>query len=529
MKTKSNTYGLQQGTVSTICPLYYQQKLNTKSAFVTAESLLQNKKMILKDNKNTCWNCTRITQLFQISVVDLTIKDKDLLPFWNESVEEKSQKLWLPIKTDCVDLALNSLQKFVRFSVQDSWFSMRFHCPQNKNLYKTCLQFLQSSPVEFTASENTVIKSRKIRIYPTKTQEKTLKTWMGAGRYYFNKTVEFLKKPDTKANRFAIQKEILSEVPDWAEKVPYKIKQMAIDDACVAVKNAKKKFFQTHKFQEVHFRRKRDEHDSVYIPKNAVHNDTIFPKLLGKKFKKFSEDVGEVDYDCRLGYEKGKWFLCVPKKFKEQTPISDNQRSKIVALDPGVRTFLTGYTPDFIVEFGKQDFRRLFRLCQNLDVLIGLKAKSKHRYKRAVDNLLFRIDNLKAELHNKIANILVKNFDVIVIPKLDSPRLAASGKLKTKTARMLLGLGHASFLEILKRKASEFNSRVIQVSEAYTSKTCGKCGNIQQISSSKAWKCSRCSSKWDRDFNGARNILLRALVDKPLEIPQEFPCIPRFS
>ena len=83
---------------------------------------------------------------------------------------------------------------------------------------------------------------RKIRVYPkTREQRKILDELCGASRYYYNKTVEYLRKPDTKASRFAIQKELLSNVPEWAEKVPYKVKQMAIDDACIAVRNAKKK------------------------------------------------------------------------------------------------------------------------------------------------------------------------------------------------------------------------------------------------------------------------------------------------
>jgi len=48
------------------------------------------------------------------------------------------------------------------------------------------------------------------------------------------------------------------------------------------------------------------------------------------------------------------------------------------------------------------------------------------------------------------------------------------------------------------------------VNESYTSKTCGRCGNInKELGSSKSYKCSKCHLEIDRDVNGARNIYLK--------------------
>jgi len=57
---------------------------------------------------------------------------------------------------------------------------------------------------------------------------------------------------------------------------------------------------------------------------------------------------------------------------------------------------------------------------------------------------------------------------------------------------------------------------VIEVNEAYTSKTCSYCGNIQNIGSKKVMKCLSCGATVDRDLNGARGIYLRALAASPL-------------
>ena len=49
------------------------------------------------------------------------------------------------------------------------------------------------------------------------------------------------------------------------------------------------------------------------------------------------------------------------------------------------------------------------------------------------------------------------------------------------------------------------------VTEEYTSKTCGGCGNLKKVSGA-VYKCKRCKVKLDRDVNGARNILLKAIT-----------------
>jgi putative transposase len=77
-----------------------------------------------------------------------------------------------------------------------------------------------------------------------------------------------------------------------------------------------------------------------------------------------------------------------------------------------------------------------------------------------------------------------------------------------------LSLAHYRFKQFLKNKAFEFGKTVLDVCEAYTSKTHPETGEIKQIGSVK--RIRLLSGKWvNRDIVGTRNILLRALVDKP--------------
>ena len=55
--------------------------------------------------------------------------------------------------------------------------------------------------------------------------------------------------------------------------------------------------------------------------------------------------------------------------------------------------------------------------------------------------------------------------------------------------------------------------KVYIVDEAYTSKTCGACGQLHHtLGGNKQFHCPSCGMKMDRDLNGARNILIRFLA-----------------
>jgi len=56
--------------------------------------------------------------------------------------------------------------------------------------------------------------------------------------------------------------------------------------------------------------------------------------------------------------------------FEEETKSEKKIEDGILAMDPGVRTFQTGYSPSgLVVEWGKGDIMKIQRLCAYLDRL----------------------------------------------------------------------------------------------------------------------------------------------------------------
>jgi putative transposase len=295
-------------------------------------------------------------------------------------------------------------------------------------------------------------------------------------------------------------------MPEWSKEVPYQIKSVAIRDCCQAVSNAKRKFKQTGKFNEVKFRSKKRGDNNLFIPQSAVSENGVYHTILGKL--KTAELLWKPKHDCRFVFQNGRYFVIVPIDVAVKRP--DNQRLSACSLDCGVRTFQTVFSKELIIKVGEHDFQRIFRYCYNLDKLISRKKKEKsNKFNKAMQRIRWKVRDLIDEIHNKLAVVLCRMFDVIYIPTFETHDMVS--KLRHKTSRAMLGWAHYRFKQKLKSKAEEYSCRVIDCTEEYSSKTCGECGEISSIGGKEVWTCKHCGCVHDRDINGARNILLKQL------------------
>ncbi|MEA5582600.1 transposase [Nodularia harveyana UHCC-0300] len=393
-----------------------------------------------------------------------------------------------------------------------------------------------SSLVGCTDSESTVKKSRKIRIFLTAAQRQTLRHWFGVSRFVYNTTVKLLQDSSVKANWKAIKTDILNGLPEWSKSVPYQIKSIAIKDACKAVSNAKKKFKNGGGISKVRFRSRKDSVQSCYIPKSAVKDLGIYHTILGEAT--FKESLPQSFGDCRLVFAYRDYYLTVPEDVPQQK--SDNQ-GRVVALDPGIRTFITFFSECSFGEIGTAANLQIQKLCFRLDKLISkftkAKCKQRRRMKLAASRLRGKIKNLVDELHKKTARFLVDNFDIILLPTFETSQMSkkvresglgvspsvgtpepvrAKRRIRSKSVRQMLTLSHYRFKQFLKHKAFETNKVVMDVNEAYTSKTVSWTGEIiPNLGGAKFVKSPSDGQMMSRDMNGARGIFLRALVDTP--------------
>jgi putative transposase len=301
-----------------------------------------------------------------------------------------------------------------------------------------------------------------------------------------------------------------SERPEWVKKLPGHQLQEAVADAHDSYWQSKKNDGNGN------FKSSRAYSQVIKFKAGNYKNGTWYGKTTRKlPFSAKQPIPTECIYGTQLVYQKGKWFGCFP----EYLPTEPSKESRVIALDPGSRAFITGYDGETVLEVGKKDIGRINRLCSHLDQLMSKISQSKskrQRYKQrqAATRIREKIRNLVKDLHNKTASFLINNYKVIFLPTFETSQmvLKQQRKIRSKTARNMLTWSHFRFTQHLIQMAARNNCIVIRCNESYTSKVCPECGTIhEKLGGSKVFKCPCCGYKALRDANGARNIMIRAL------------------
>ena len=268
----------------------------------------------------------------------------------------------------------------------------------------------------------------------------------------------------------------------------------------------------------MHFRSRKNPKQSCYIPDDAVTKHGVYHKILGPM--RMTEAIPEYPKESRLVRERGLYWLVVPHPAQcdIETPSGDGA----VALDPGVRTFLTFFSETECGKIGYKAFGRIQRLCHWLDGLISRTAaepssQRRRRMRRAQARLRQRITNLVDELHWQAARWLTSNYKLILLPTFETQDMTrrAGRRIRSKTARMMLSFRHYEFKQRLLWKAWQRGALVLEVNEAYTSKTRSWDGRVEEKLGGRAVIRDESGFGMDRDVNGARGIFLRALGDSP--------------
>lgn len=312
----------------------------------------------------------------------------------------------------------------------------------------------------------------------------------------------------------AAAKLILADLPEWAAAVPYQVKKIAVEDAYKAFSNGCKKWRDTGEPFRLRFRSRKNPKQSCFIPSSALGKNGVYPRIAGNLER--AEEWPEDSRDSRLVCEYGRWHCLVPHRIAFNP--TENQ-GRVVAIDPGIRTFATLYANDGAAKVGEADYFAIIRRCLALDDLISRMAKAtsrkRRRLKKAANKLRCRIKNMVDELHFKLVRMLLNTFDVILLPTFETSQMVqkAIRKIRAKSVRSMLTWRHFQFKQRLKAAAVRIGKKVIDVCEAYTSKTASWNGEMKQIGGAKIIKSA--GVVMDRDLNGARGIYLRALVDTP--------------
>ena len=523
-----------------------------ESVVVTRKKICLGKYKIYKGN-------TLNTQSSKTLAPASTSSGKVCKPFWNKYSPGWSQRLWLPTRTGCEDMEENCWSSSLQSLTRNSWFSVhqqRYQTPESSRttsspLPQSLWRGIMADVPKPTENEDAnkkrtrqdqqtraakkptkvpAGKASRIRLYPTPDQKKKLMKWFGTVRWTYNRCVEAIQKKEVKINRKALRELTVNRAAletrfSWALEVPYDVRDAGMIDAVKAIKSNLAKKVRT-KFQ-LKFRSLKDPQQSLVIHhKHWGRKRGDYSDLMGPGKIRAAEPLpNKLGYDSRLIRTRlGHYYLCIPQpldiRSDNQAPSAEEHAT--IALDPGVRTFMTGYSAGGrVISWGSRDMAKISRLHRWLDVLQkkwshpDTRHRRRYRLKRAGHRIRLRVRNLVDEIHKRLAKWLCTNFRCILIPRFEASGMISKGRrcIRKKTVRAMCAWSHYRFRQRLLNKAREYPwCRVIVTEEPYTSKTCGQCGWIhQKLGGSKIFRCQKCTFVCDRDVNGARNILLRYL------------------
>lgn len=405
------------------------------------------------------------------------------------------------------------------------------------------------------------LKTIRMRLFPTPDQETDLKTMFDQYRWYYNAGLNVLRqvKPNFETDpdfnisfywlrdlfsRFkysettvdgvlhrqfqqvdAEEKQSYPVPPWWSNaKVPSRVWRGAIKKLVTSVKSAKSNLEAgNNRGFTMRFRSKKNDSPLVYFEDsngskflNAIHGVYWFrPQGAWRSRKRAHIGVDGLppvkDFTIKycpltehyylLYTVNYTWFPAGDGRSEIQVQSGSNG-NRVIALDPGVRKFMVGYDPSgLLVTFGERAAVDLATLLLQSDSLSGLE-KRRH---------LKRAHDMVTDLHWRTISYLVKNYDTIVLPDFPVQRMVRGRKLPNMVKRQMLALRFYDFRMKLDWRCRMEGRKLVVTTEEYTSKTCGRCGLLNNNGSAEWFRCRGCGLQLDRDANGARNIYLKTL------------------
>ena len=481
-----------------------------------------SKSALSKLKDNCCSEITRVGVSCQTLDPGSISKDEALSPYWNKQCRAQQSNWFLPHQTESPGVGSRSSKPLLNFMVEKSSFWKKTFRP--KDLISKPYSVFSLASVTLSQANGQVEENacKKIRVYPSEPWK--VDRQIDACRRAYNKCVKVFREWAKGAKPVDFTK-LRREVREFVKnEYLLDISTTMLDEACQEAKRANQAVIRNRvkgKKSELRFRKKPTTKQGVIYQRLP---QTGLPKKLGKLH--ITEEIPEeaLNKQARLVREYGRYYLIV----KKVIPIAAaKSQGNVVSIDPGVRTFATTYSPNEVSKLGEGFQDRLKPLGLQLDRLYSRRKRLWNNWTKCA--VQFREDCLRSlenqmnvlrqkrsdlidDLHKRVCHWLVKTYDIILLPTFEVKKMTSKEKRKigSRTVRAMLDLCHYKFKQRLTWMCRKYGKTLIEVNEAYTSRTCSWSGELQDIGCAKF--ISDGSIQVDRDINGARGILLRALT-----------------
>jgi len=405
----------------------------------------------------------------------------------------------------------------------------------NLNLLKTSLESLHIIPPNITEKENILkpiplIEPRqqtlKIRFYPNTQQKNKFNQFFDIYRLVYNSSVSIINE-NSKTNFIYVRSKVFEHInekynnPDWFDDLYFDSKTLAVKEAS----NAFISNFSKGKAFKVKYK-------SKYNKKQNLKIDHRVPKIKNNMLKMFKMDLYVRKFDMNKltnifdKYEisdseiireyPNKYYVIL--NYKTETQLVDKKIER-VSIDPGLKTLSAVYTKEgILLKLGnniQQLYKKKSEKIERLNELLGIKkGRTKRNIRKRISKLRSQIRNIVMNSHNTISSLIARSTGEIILPKLDVSNMIQKAKrnINKNVVKDILYKSPYKLHQKILDQCNKYHTKVLETDERYTSLTCGNCFNRKdkgELGGSRLYECKKCGINIDRDYNGARNIMLK--------------------
>lgn len=372
-----------------------------------------------------------------------------------------------------------------------------------------------------------MIKSFKIRLYPTREQEKLMWKHVGASRYIWNYMLahqqELHSSGDKRLSGFDMINLLKPLKAESEHTWLAEVSSSALCHVCRDLDKAYKSFFKkTSGFPK--FKSRKRSKPNFPIRETLYFKDgfAVIEKLGRVKCKSdfdLPQGRGNKFTNPRIANANGKWILSFGTECENQ---AQELTDVSMGIDLGVKDLA-------VVEFNKtklvfhninksKQVRILKRKIRHTQRTISRKYERNRRGNRYVKtNNIVRTETNLRKLHIRLANIRSNYLHqtthslIKLLPKrVVMEDLNVKGMMKNKhLSKAIQEQGFAEFIRQMQYKCEWNGIEFIQADRFYpSSKTCSRCGNVKTNLRLKdrVYVCDECGFTIDRDYNAAVNL-----------------------
>lgn len=371
-----------------------------------------------------------------------------------------------------------------------------------------------------------MIKSYKIRIFPTKDQEQLIYKHIGCCRFIWNYMLDLQNTRYKNKEKYLSAFDMIKLLTPLKKQKEYEwLNEVSNKSLCNICRDLDKAFQNLFKKISKHpkFKSKKASRLAYPLRCDGVYfksSNTLYIEKLGKVKCKtdFNFPLGRdiKITNPRLINQNGKWLVCFGMESENQ---ASTLTDKPMGIDLGVKELMVVAYGDEEIIFHNINKSKKMRLLEkrkkHTERTISRKYRTNNSYEKTnniikEENKLRKLCAKQTNIRNNYIHQCTHTLVSLLPSRVVMEDLNVSGMMKNK--HLSKTIMEAKFYEIIRQmqyKCEWLGIPFLQVDRFYpSSKTCSRCGTVKHNLKLKdrIFTCESCGLTIDRDYNASLNL-----------------------